>query len=610
MRRQHYLKGSQKTELPSHMIFVDTETKGIQYDNDTEHHYLWFGWACYRRTRNSQGNTHTSERWTRFTTADDFWEWVTNCSVSRSRTWIFAHNWNFDAGILATSEILLRSGYRLLKYINDKPPFIVEFRNASSTLRLVDTLNYFAGSLASIGESIGLGKLGFPTEEDSQETWDTYCKQDVRVIIKAVSDFIEFISSYDLGNFQATLASQAFTAFRHRFMDHKIHIHDKVDICQLERNGYYGGRSECFFIGEVQGPLYYLDVNSMYPFVMLQNEYPSAIHHISRVDCLEDVYEFLQTYQAVAECMIETPDPIYPLRIDKRLCFPIGKFSCTLTTPEILHAMENGHLMHVGKIAYYEHAPHFRRFVETLYDLRQGFKQDNNETFSYMTKIMLNSLYGKFGQNGVKWTEINDDREPFEGITYERETPDSPILKLRYRLGRVQIHERKGESDNSFPAISAHVTANGRLLLWDLIRTAGTNNVFYTDTDSLIVNEQGYQNLASVLDADKLGGLKIEATGDSATFWGPKDYRFHNIERHKGIKKNATKLSNDTWEQDQFRSWDSMLSEGLDGYIPIKRVRKTLHRIYRKGNPTSSGWVQPFELAEVLNWHSIMNIQT
>ena len=135
-------------------------------------------------------------------------------------------------------------------------------------------------------------------------------------------------------------------------------------------------------------------------------------------------------------------------------------------------------------------------------------------------------------------------------------------------------------------------------MLWGLFQKAGRENVFYTDTDSLMVNQKGYNNLRLYLDADIIGRLKLEKMAPSAEFWGAKDYRLGDTERHKGIKRNARQLANDRWEQERFYSWDYLLSKTIDGYVPIETVTKTLHREYKKGTPTASGWVEPIRLSE------------
>lgn len=598
MRRQHYLKRNARVELPQYMVFVDTETKGVQINERLEHQHLWFGWAKFIRSRESGSKSSKAERWIRFQTAYDFWRWVHDNAFPRTRIWVFAHNWNFDAGILNTSEVLPRLGYTCIKYINDKPPVIIDWRNGSVTLHLVDTLNYFAGSLESIGESIGISKLAFPDSDDSSETWDIYCKRDVEVMEKAVLSFRELVQEQELGNFQSTLASQAFTAYRHRFMHHDIHIHDRERVCKLEREAYYGGRTEVFRVGDIGERIWYVDINSMYPYVMHRHEYPCKLAGERSRPSIETVQDLLERYCVIADCYIETDKPIFPKRIDGRLCFPIGRFRATLSTPEIKRGIHDGCISHVSKLVWYEKAELFKDFVDTMYSLRMRYKEEGNPAFTYMVKILMNSLYGKFGQNGKNWVDTGEEHEAFSGIIYEQEREDLPVRKMRYRLGVLQELQREGESDNSFPAISGHVTAYGRMYLWELIEKARRDNVFYTDTDSLMVNERGFTNLLADMDEKTLGRLKVEQVSDSVQLYSPKDYSFGETHKRKGIRKSAVLVDNDTWEQDMFRSWDFLLSQRKDGYIPIERVQKTLSRSYKKGTVTETGNVIPFELRE------------
>ena len=580
------------------MLFVDTETKGVEIDATTNHQTLWFGWYCYSRRRTGKSLDNSKDVWKRFSNSEDFWREVVSFAYSKTRLWVFAHNWNFDAGILNVSVILPEMGWNLVTYINDKPPFILEFRRNGRTIRLIDSLNYFAGSLESIGESIGVAKLPMPHETASQAEWDTYCKRDVEVLRNVVLSFRAFVHKHQLGNFQQTLASQAMTAFRHRFMKHKILIHNETHNIRIEREGYFGGRTEAFFLGEVKQPLYYLDVNSMYPSVMREHQFPSIIWRGRSNITINEALEYREGMSIMVLAKVHTDEPVYPTRIEHRLVFPIGRFRTVLCTPEFDYAVTKGHINAIERIVVYEQDRLFVEFVDTLYGLRQHYKTEGNDTFQYMCKIMLNSFYGKFGQNGSKWYDIGPVDDPFEGILYEADPETDEVRKLRCRMGMLQEYQRRGESENSFPAISAHVTAYGRMMLWDLITTAGRENVYYCDTDSLITNQTGKDRLSGYVDASRLGKLKLEASASDAVFWGAKDYHFNNEQKTKGIKKNAVKLSENTWEQDKFVSWDYLISQQRDGYIPITRVQKTMHRVYKKGTPTVSGWVKPLVLSE------------
>lgn len=598
MRRAHYLKGNQRTEVPRHFIFVDTETRAEVPGAQREIHTLWFGWALYVRNRKSRGKEIQTEEWHRFTSALDFWEWATSKAHKGNKLYIFAHNWNFDGSILYTATTLRELGWDTMQYINEKPPFFLRVEKERRYVCLVDTLNFFTTSLSDLGSSIGIAKLEMPARTDNGESWDLYCRRDVDVLRTAMEAFISFIVAEDLGNFRPTLASQAMNAYRHRFMHHHILVHNDERVCDLERASYYGGRVENFYIGEVNEPLYYLDVNSLYPAVMASELYPAVLR--GKVESLDLIHlkMLLEKYCVTAQVTIETDEPVYPLRTRERLLFPVGRYDTVLSTPELQHALAAGRIKAVANVAWYANANLFSDYVEALYARRQTYARDGNPAFAYLCKILLNSLYGKFGQSGRNWETVRPatDSDPVEW--WEQLEDGGPVWKHRIRLGMIQRLEKDDESRDSFPAIAAHVTAYGRMHLWELMQIAGAGHVYYSDTDSLIVDRQGYEAVGAGRMGPGLGALKLERSTDSATFYGPKDYNFGDIERHKGIRRNAVKVAKATWEQAKFCSWDWHLGHDQEGRVFIDTVTKTLGRQYKKGTIGESGWVRPFDMRD------------
>lgn len=598
MRHGHWLKGNANSELPRHLIFVDTEAWIEQETATRQRHTLRLGSACYVRIRDENGRLSLSEDWLEFITAEDFWVWCSSKARPGFRVWVFCHNWNYDAGLLSVSVEPEKLGWKPYRYVNEGPPFLIKFRRDRATLQLVDSLNYFSGSLASIGRSIGVHKDESPEWSAPDEILRPYNRQDVEVLKEAVLRFRTFVEEHDLGNFQWTLASQAFTAYKHRFMDTPIFIHSNEEALQLERESYHGGRVECFRLGEITEPLYYLDVNSMYPFVMKTERYPTSLKQTYHGWPMSVLVKQLEQYAIIARVQVKTETPVYPLVYGSKLVFPVGSFTTTLSTPELIHALAHGHLERVFSWAKYEQHHIFGDYVDTLYSLRQQYQQEGNGTFAYMAKIMLNSLYGKFGQNGQVWAEVGvaDDTHPTLWIS--QETPDSPIIKHRVRMGMVQDFKRSGESYNSFPAIASHVTAYARMYLWQLMEEAGHGNVVYCDTDSLIVTGLGKSRLSRSLFGGQIGQLKEEASTTRAVFYGPKEYVFGPTTKRKGIRWNAEQVGEATWEQDRFTSWDYLHGKREDGYIIVTRVRKTLRRVYTKGIVGEDGIVTPIRLGE------------
>jgi hypothetical protein len=156
---------------------------------------------------------------------------------------------------------------------------------------------------------------------------------------------------------------------------------------------------------------------------------------------------------------------------------------------------------------------------------------------------------------------------------------------------------RYDESYDSFPAIAAHVTAYGRLVLWRLMEKAGKGNYFYCDTDSLIVNGPGLKRLRAEMSDTKLGKLKIVETMKRMSIYGLKDYETGQKIVTKGIRSNAEKLSEGVYKQDRWPSIQGMLRSGKSSVYTVEKTIKHLSRNYEKGTVLPDGRIVPFVLS-------------
>jgi hypothetical protein len=160
----------------------------------------------------------------------------------------------------------------------------------------------------------------------------------------------------------------------------------------------------------------------------------------------------------------------------------------------------------------------------------------------------------------------------------------------------VEMLEERPESRDSFPAIASHITAYARMYLWELMKTAGLENVYYVDTDSLMLNKTGYAALKPRIDQTKLGALKVEWKSDHVVLNGLKDYEIDGRLKAKGIRKTAVQTAPGVFTQEQFRGIEGMIRDGDLDRILIKTVSKTLLRKYLKGQVMESGKVFPLRL--------------
>ncbi|GAI68253.1 unnamed protein product [marine sediment metagenome] len=439
-------------------------------------------------------------------------------------------------------------------------------------------------------------KIDFET--CSQQELIDYCRNDVLIDFENFKQFIRFLVGNTISRLCYTRASTAMAAYLLRHYHTPIYIHNNAEAIKLERDSYKGGRCECFFIGEPDYESFYvLDVNSLYPFVMRNNEYP--VKYICKLpkSTIKELTEYIKIKAVVARVLIETNKPVYAVNRDRTL-FPIGVFETVLTTPELKYALEHGHIKRVYNCVIYEQANIFKSYVDTIYTLRQDFKSAGVDVYQNLCKYLLNSLYGKFGQKAENWVKIGDcPNEPDrEELLFTHGS--HKVMRLRYLLGELFELKSYSESFNSFPAIASHVTAYGRMYLWSLMQLCGHGNYFYCDTDSLVVNDTGMDNLTTVLHDIKLGFMKHEETTHKLIIHGLKDYEKDSKTIIKGIRKNAVKVNEGVYKQEQWSSFKGLLHSGDINTYTVKSITKHLTRKYTKGIVTDSGVVKPISLAE------------
>lgn len=595
-RQAHILKPEKTLTIPRHLVFFDTETSQDRLDKDTVSQKFKLGWAVYYRR--ADGRHNENYNWQFLKTPNSFWEMIFSIKLNKEKLWVIARNIVFDFTVLDGWTFLKEQGYKVKFFYNNGCTTIISVYKKGSTIVFLDSMNWFVESIEKTGERIGIPKMKIDFDKCSYEELKTYCRRDVLIELENFKLFIEFLDSQRIARLCYTRGSTAMAAYLLRHYRNKIYIHNNFKAIQLEREAYKGGRVECFFLGEKTGQEFYmLDVNSLYPYVMKVNKYPvkylSSLYDIG----IEQLSRYVKNYSVVSKVLIETQDPAYCIRRNRAI-FPIGRFEASLCTPEIVYALEHNHIKEVINTVLYEQDNIFESYVDTFYGLRRKYAEAKNPEYVEICKKMLNSLYGKFGQKAETWRKIGDAPNEPDRVELGFVYGNSKATKIQYLLGEVFILESYSESFDSFPAISAHVTAFGRLYLYKIMQIAGNGNYFYCDTDSLIVNKQGLDNLNSMLSNSELGKLKLVSAGTKLTLRGLKDYEFAGKKVVKGIRKNALQIAENVYQQEQWSSFKGLMREAQTDNYTVKTIIKQLNREYLKGKVLSNGLIIPLSLSE------------
>lgn len=614
-RKLSKLSGSSR---PVRLLFLDTETKvrtaklggdkevifsGFQelfYGNnikDIQLHRFNLGWTCYNRYISGKG--FVSNDWKFWSDTKQLCNYIESLVLAKTTLYFFGHNIFFDLQVSDFFYYFTKSGW-VLNFLYDKGlTYILIISKGTRCIKCLSTTNYFPVSVSTLGEFLGIPKLDISFDSCSRKQLITYCKRDTLIIRTAIEYFIKFIDNNDLGNFCLGRPSQALTAYRYRFMNKPIHIHKNKQVQELEKNGYFGGRVECGFLGKLPKDKYIsLDVNSMYPFVMLNNKIPiKLIDYLDNVG-IRELPLILDKFAGVGEVLIATDEPAYPIRHHNKLVFPVGSFITTLCSQGLRYAYEHKHLRSISRLSVYQQDYLFNDYINYFIKLKEKYSKEGNTFLREVSKYFLLYLYGKFAQQKditVEELDITFDgyfrEETFDLVTGRTEILTKLFNKRFTTFGREP-------AGCCFMAIAAHVTEYARFYLYDLMKRVGIDKVLYCDTDSLKIRKKDMQPLKSLIHPYKLGKLKMEEEFSKFIINGAKNYETDTTKKIKGVPSTAEQIDEYTYSYMGFMKQATHLRAEVTRYFIVKPQRKVVKPFYDKGKVLKDGSIIPLTLNE------------
>ena len=457
-------------------------------------------------------------------------------------------NFNF---IFRGSDLLYAKTYIYNKRFNPKSD-----KNKSS-ITFLDTLNYAKMSVDNLGKMLGIPKLKkpaclglLPSTDAEREEMIIYNMRDSEISQKALKFFYESFEKLGASP-KLTLASTSMPLYRNVYLKDEYHLHT-TDVLLNIFKGYYGGRTEAFARGTFENYNYY-DFNSLYPAVMCER-YPDP--NTLRITKRNDDYHII-SFEGMSDVEIHCPHmdyPLLPFRFDNKLLFPTGTFRGWYTHIEIKKAITLGYVLkRVHKTYYYkETCLPFRDFVEDMYAKRLSYKKS---PMGKVTKILMNSLYGKFGQK----FQDKDNLIPFNHTVEELAK-----LKKFEVIGRdyIRVVEDRTPSAFCIPIWASYVTAYGRIKLHDYILLT---RPLYVDTDSLITKKELTSDM-------ELGNLKLEYVIKKGTIVKPKFYCLMGENGHETVKIKGvgTKLV--------FKDFYRLMVDPTVEYTKFMKLRESVRR--------------------------------
>lgn len=621
MRR---IKPNHGTEIPSRHLFFDTETIESNELSTDGTRVLQFRLVCAVFVRFEFGCVQQEIRRS-FKSIPEFWDFVESCQIPSKPLHIWAHNLGFDLTIMKFWDLVEERRYytgHLPKIPEDirfkgnrdfvgcmvleGRPCFIKAMGVKGRCQFNDLGNYLQSSLSEIGRSIGLNKLEYPGNDADDEILTEYCFRDVDIVKESALSIMDLWRKNDLGVWQATAGKLALSSWRHIELT-KYPDKPPIEVvpCRdpepdlFEREGYFGGRLECRFIGTKKEIVYHLDIQSHYPSVMFMNRFPTFRVSYCRHPCKDKAFYYLRNERCMARVYIKDSPEDFPVKVNGRLVFAKGSFWTTLCGPELQRAVDGGYVAEVREMAIYDLDFIFQKWVMRFWHMKLKAKIEGNHNELQFANMILRALSGKFAQGGLHWIDRPLMSSPMDwGQWYYQDYPGNQTRQFRAVAGNVQEKVYCEPPSWGFPAISAWITSHGREYLRNLILICPPKSVLHVATDSLHVTEAGFDalNRAKKINEDSLGFLAIKDVSFQSTFNAANDYRTDDRICKSGQWGIAQEDEKGKYWFSQWERLPQILKRKPDGTVKVHQVPIEYSSHFEKLNYGEDGFGEQITL--------------
>ena len=369
---------------------------------------------------------------------------------------------------------------------------------------------------------------GFKNDWSLKRETIKYCENDVislYSIIKVFQKRIFRLFEADINKYP-TLSSLAFAIYRMKYLKNYKIPNITGELYRNLKKSYTGGSVDVYKpIGE---NIKRYDVNSLYPTVM--SEFPSPVGEIKKFK--GDILKYETNPFGFFFVNIKTPDnldiPILQTRIKTknngiRTVSALGEWSGWYFSEEIFNAIKYGYKIKIIWGYLFEKEYIFKDYVNDLYEIKKNSEKGSSDYT--ISKLLLNSLYGRFGMSPDKEYHeiIKGSYEIGKFITNSKLTiKDSIELDNNIELISY-IKKNENEEDFTFNninvSIASSITSYARIKMSE-IKLNYSNNIYYSDTDSIDLDIK----LPDKYISSNLGDYKHEKNFKKIVYIAPKVY--------------------------------------------------------------------------------------
>lgn len=472
-------------------------------------------------------------------------DFITFLANKKENYLVLFHNLKFDGNFIIS--YLLQNDYKVIKKdeeIKDKTfkclingmgafysieIFFTKKGHKTNKVTIYDSLKLIPFSVEKIANDFKLpikkGSIDYnlireENHDITQEEYE-YIKNDVEIMARAITGF------YALGINKMTIGSCAFNYYK-KITSNFNNYFPKFSYEQYEflKNAYKGGftyLNPIYKEKEVDSGIV-LDVNSLYPFTMREKVLPFQDGIFFQGEYEKD--DLYNLYIQQFSCMFELKKGKIPtIQIKNSIHFLSNEYqesshneivTLTLTNIDLQLFKENYDIYELNYncgMKFKSVKGLFNNYVDYWYTEKDKAKKEGNSVMYACSKLLLNSLYGKFGKNARIESKypILDEEGIVRYKNYEAEETESEYIPLACFITSY--------------ARETTIRASQKIRDYS-IKKYGVDKYIYSDTDSIHTSITSSEELKDILEIDdyKLGAWKHESSFKRAKFLRQKCY--------------------------------------------------------------------------------------
>jgi len=589
----YWIKPNAMSQSPNRMIYLQVMAlPGRLADSQTFHCAVTRSTRRFKKTHEI-APTSVLHHLTR----EALWTQVSAFTRKNDRTILVAYNLAEQLRLGQALLVLPALGWTLRRFSMHVDTAVVTWERDGAKLIMVDVKSWLPKALSTIAELVGHPLAEQPGPAAWRGDKLSWAESVCEVLDLSIGGLRDWIRDSDMGNWRPTGAGMAWANWRHAHYSHRVLAGGDSETTACEAASLGSGRAEAWRYGLQDSPPYIeWDLPLAYPRVALDAILPVAFFGETFNRKLDQQLNHGDAKRTLIRATVHQDLPVLGVKDDGHWVWPVGKLQGWWWDDELSLARTFGADITIERALIYRAAPVLKAWAEWIIPFIESPDSSGTALQRAAVKHWSRSLIGRFGLKYEDWRPEFVPADPGIYTAYLNDYDENVTNRLMVVGDQTWLSNERRYSSESVPSIMSAIIAECRIRLWQLMLIAGLDHVIYVDTDSLICDQVGSDQLAKFTAAGGGWGLRPKATHDHLEILGVRQLITEVDRKISGVPRTA--------ERTGPRQFDGNVTEGLSTALARDRA-DVVYSPRRKFNLADTdlrrrhlenGYTAPYEL--------------